>query len=84
MTYTLGLENISLTGAGIVNDFVRKASESRASEIESAIHRFMDCGVELARFSIEEHPDGCGTSLCVDGVPRFAWVLVTQNAATFP
>ncbi len=51
----------------------RKAIMSRVTEIEAAIERFRDCGVEIERFSIQEHPGE--TRLCIDGVPRFAWRL---------
>ena len=51
-----------------------EAAESRVRELEAAIIRFRDCGVEIERFSIQEHPDM--TALCIDGVPRFTWRLV--------
>jgi hypothetical protein len=56
-----------------VDNLVRYAAESRAREIEAAIERFRECGVELARFSIVEK-DGV-TYLCVDGVARFSWQI---------
>ncbi len=60
----------------MIHDFVKMAAESRARAIESAIIRFRDCGVEIERFSIEEHPHGTRTVLCVDGIPRFTWQIV--------
>jgi hypothetical protein len=55
----------------MLSEYVRLASESRARELEAAVSRFRDCGVEIDRFSIEEHPDK--TVLCVDGQPKFTW-----------
>ena len=57
----------------IPRDTFREAMKSRARELEAAIRRFMDCGVELARFSVQEHPGE--SRLCIDGVPRFSWRL---------
>jgi hypothetical protein len=51
--------------------YINAAIKSRSDEIEAAIHRFRDCGVEIERFSIEERPDE--TRLCIDGFPRFSW-----------
>lgn len=56
-----------------VSNLVREAALSRAREIEAAIERFRECGVELARFSIVER-DGV-TYLCVDAVARFSWQI---------
>jgi hypothetical protein len=55
-----------------MHDYIKAAVESRAREIEAAIDRFRDCGVEIERFSIMELENGV-THLCVDGVPRFSW-----------
>lgn len=52
-----------------MNDYVMEATNIRVREIEAAITRFRDCGVELSRFSIEERSGA--THLCVDGVSRF-------------
>ena len=59
----------------MLNDYVRAAAESRAKTLEAGIERFRDCGVELARFSIQEHPGGV-THLCVDGVSRLSWRVI--------
>lgn len=59
---------------GLPLNFVKLAAESRARELEAAIQRFRDCGVELARFTIQER--GEVTHLCVDGVSRFNWRVV--------
>ncbi len=53
---------------------LKAAMESRAREIEAAIQRFRDCGVEMERFSIQDQPNGM-THLCVDGVRRFTWFI---------
>jgi hypothetical protein len=58
----------------MIGEYVKAASESRARELEAAINRYRDCGVEIERFSIHEHPDR--TELCIDDVPRFTWRLV--------
>lgn len=58
-----------------MNDNVKAASGRRARELEAAINRFRDCGVEIERFSIEENPYSI-TVLCVDGKPRFGWRIV--------
>jgi hypothetical protein len=70
----LNLRSLEQRG-NMLNDYVKAACDSRAREIEAAIHRFRDCGVEIERFSIEEHP-GPETRLCIDGVPRFIWKMV--------
>jgi hypothetical protein len=57
-----------------LNDYVTAAAESRAIALEAAINRFRDCGVEIERFTLEEHPN-CVTKLCVDGIPRFTCAL---------
>jgi transcriptional regulator NrdR family protein len=58
----------------MLSDLVGRAAESRAKEMEAAIVRFRECGVEIERFSVQEHPDE--SILCVDGVPRFSWRFV--------
>lgn len=55
-----------------IGDFVKAAAENRARALEAAINRFRDCGVEIERFTLEEHTN-CTTVLCVDGIPRFTW-----------
>lgn len=61
----------------MLNDYVRAAVESRDREMESAINRFRECGVEIERFSIQTYQDRpTETALCVDGIPRFTWRLV--------
>lgn len=61
----------------MINEYVKAAAESRAHELEAAIHCFRECGVEMERFSIEEWPDA--TRLCVDGVPRFIWRIMYHD-----
>jgi hypothetical protein len=61
-----------------MHDYVKLAAESRARELEAAINCFRECGVEIERFSIQEHPDM--TALCIDGVPRFTWRIVYPTA----
>lgn len=61
----------------MLSEFVAAAVESRTRELEAAIIRFRDCGVEIERFSIVQHIDRPNeTVLCVDGIPRFTWRMV--------
>jgi len=66
-----GYQVVRRTDDAPIGDFARYAIESRAREIEAAIGRFRDCGVELARFSIVEWQGA--THLCIDGQSRFSW-----------
>lgn len=64
----------------LMHDYVKAAQDSRVREIDAAIRRFRECGVEIERFSIQEHPDE--TLLCVDGIPRFSWHMnLADNGA---
>jgi transcriptional regulator NrdR family protein len=71
----------------MLDHYIKRAAESRATAIEAAIHRFRDCGVEIERFSIQEHSD-MTTMLCIDGVPRFSWRITCElpgwNGERFP
>lgn len=62
----------------MISEYIKAASESRSREIEAAIHRFRDCGVEIERFSIMYLDNGI-THLCIDGVPRFSWHAVIRT-----
>lgn len=61
----------------MLDKYIKAATESRAREINAAIHRFRECGVEIERFSIEQRPD-MTTKLCVDGIPRFSWRITCE------
>lgn len=61
----------------MLDSYIRAAAESRAREIEAAINRFRDCGVEIERFSIEERSD-MTTMLCIDRIPRFTWRITCE------
>lgn len=56
-----------------VINYVQEAANSRAKFLEATARCFADCGVALARMSIQEYPDE--SRFCVDGVARASWKL---------
>ncbi len=62
-----------------MKQIIKRAEESRVYQIDAAIHRFRECGVEIERFSIMNSADYSSTTLCVDGIPRFQWTLVNPD-----
>lgn len=56
----------------LVNKYLKIAIQSRNSEIEAAVQRFRECGVEIERFSLVTALDG-SVHLFVDGVDRSSW-----------
>lgn len=74
MNYSIDWDSAGERDWGI-RDITRRAAESRAREIEAAIVRFRECGVEIERFSLIERAGEIATTLCVDGIPRFTWRL---------
>ncbi len=58
-----------------ISDFAQAAFERMNAEIEARIECFRECGVEVHRMSIVTERYNGRTSLCVDNIARFSWVI---------
>ncbi len=73
--FCITADALSLGPLAHISDFATAATERMNAEIEARIECFRECGVELHRMSIVTERFNGRTSLCVDNIARFSWVI---------